>query len=572
MGTRLWLAVMTAALCAACGNTNDARREVQAALESALAKTAPPPYVAGDAEGKRLWAQTREFYERRAHEPAWFRGTVPRSEMSDLIKALQSAEEEGLDPELYSVSALEEWRDEGEEGFLIRRGLEPAAAAQLDPWLSYLYLKYASDLATGLSDLAHADRRWQIRPERFDARTHLEEALERGRIRAALLDLRPDFPQYLALKDALAGYRALGAEGGWPEVPHDLRLKRGESSPAAGLLAERLAASGDYTGRLRKKGEAIEFDEALQDAVQRFQRRHGLTADGIPGRATIAQLNIPVEQRIAQIELNLERWRWLPRDLGERYILVNIPEYHLEVWQGDRVQLAMPVVVGRPDTPTPIFNSDVSYIVFSPYWYVPPGIAEGETLPAVLRDPDFLARNDMEVLDTGGRVVDPATIDLTDPARYRFRQRPGRQNSLGLVKFMFPNEHHVYLHDTPADSLFARVSRSFSHGCVRVADPKALAEYLLAEERAWTPDRIEDAMHSGEERTVHLPEPVPVYLGYWTARVSADGDLQFRNDVYGIDRRQAALLAERIARLRKAAQAAVAAISGPGSLNERSTD
>jgi murein L,D-transpeptidase YcbB/YkuD len=195
---------------------------------------------------------------------------------------------------------------------------------------------------------------------------------------------------------------------------------------------------------------------------------------------------------------------------------------------------------------------------------VPPDIAQGETLPEMLRDPGFLERANMEVIDANGTPVDPASIDLADPTNYRFRQRPGAQNSLGLVKFMFPNQHNVYLHDTPTDSLFERASRSFSHGCVRVEQPMALAEYLLRDQPEWTRERIEQGMHGLEERTVKLKTPIPVYLGYWTARVSADGVLQFRKDVYGIDRQQSALLGERLQRLRKtAAKAAMAATRPP---------
>src|SRR5687767_1280475 len=200
----------------------------------------------------------------------------------------------------------------------------------------------------------------------------------------------------------------------------------------------------------------------------------------------------------------------------------------LDIYEGDNVPLTMRTVVGKQDTQTPIFNDEMTHVVFSPYWNVPPDIAKGETLPEILKDPGFLARTNMEVLDTKGKPVDPDAVDLADPGQYRFRQRPGAQNSLGLVKFMFPNQYNVYLHDTPADSLFARASRSFSHGCVRLENPLALAEYLLSDQSGWTTEKITEAMHSGEERTVKLKKPIPVYLGYWTARVSADGVMQFR--------------------------------------------
>ena len=545
-------------LSTACGTSAVEIGQIDASLREALTRATRPPYVTADAEGKALWGLTQQFYERREYAPGWIDGTSPRSQMADLIEALNAAREEGLDPDLYNVSLLAERRAAAAKGFLTKAGFDPEEAGALDVWLTYLYMKYASDLAQGLGDLAHADRAWQIRPEPFDAADHLQTALEANEIKASLLDLLPRHPQYRALRDSLAEHRAQEAAGGWPEVPATLRLKPGQKGPMVVRLAQRLAASGDYEGRIPEDTDRAEYGKDLQDAVKRFQRRHGLADDGAVGAPTAAALNVPIGRRIQDIELNLERWRWLPRRLGDRYILVNIPEYRLEVREGDRVALEMRVVVGKQDTPTPVFNGDMTYLVFSPYWNVPPDIARGETLPSLLRDPGFLDRNNMEVLDRKGNVIDASAIDPSDPASYRFRQRPGAQNSLGRVKFMFPNEHHVYLHDTPANSHFARASRSFSHGCVRVEGPEQLAAYLLRDQKEWTTDRIREAMAAGEERTVKLSSPVPVYLGYWTAAV-VDGQTQFRRDVYGIDGRQLTLLANRLGRLRKAAEAARAA-------------
>jgi murein L,D-transpeptidase YcbB/YkuD len=270
----------------------------------------------------------------------------------------------------------------------------------------------------------------------------------------------------------------------------------------------------------------------------------------------VAELNVPVEARIQQIALNMERWRWLPRKLGDPHILVNIPQMRLDVRENGNVPLSMRVVVGKEDTPTPIFNHRMTYLVFAPYWNVPDEIAQKETLPSVMKDPGFLERSNMEVVDKSGKPVDPESIDVEEPGRYRFRQRPGTSNSLGLVKFMFPNQYNVYLHDTPADSLFARASRSLSHGCVRLEQPEKLARYVLRDQPDWTPERIAEAMHGADEQTVKLTAPVPVYLGYWTARVAQGGGVEFRRDVYGIDGRQTAKLAERRERLRRSTNAA----------------
>ena len=571
MGNRLLPLVLMVAAAAGCKGA-ERQEQVEASLHRTLAAQARPPYVTADAEGKKLWKLTQQFYERREHVPAWTKGSKPLPQISELIAALQTASEEGLDPQLYNVALLDQRRQEASKGLLTKKGFEPTEAGSLDVWLTYLYMKYTSDLADGLSDLAHADPRWQIRPEKFDPSTLLESALRENRVGASIAELMPGNPQYQALRKMLAAHRAQAAKGGWPAVPGKTRLKPGQRAPAAAAIASRLSASGDFTGAVPAAGGAA-YTTDLQEAVKRFQRRHGLTDDGIVTPAVAAEMNVPIDQRIRQIEMNLERWRWLPRDLGERHILVNIPEYRLEVWEGSRVPLSMRVVVGKQDTQTPIFSDEMTHVVFSPYWNVPPTIAQGETLPEIMKDPGFLDRTNMEVLDKSGKPIEPSTIDVADPTSYRFRQRPGAQNSLGLVKFMFPNQFNVYLHDTPADSLFARASRSFSHGCVRIENPLALAEYVLRDHSGWTREKIEEAMHAEEERTVKLKKAIPVYLGYWTARVSGDGTMQFRKDVYGIDNRLTALLADRLSRLRKSAAAAASAMNrGAGGISRSSTD
>jgi L,D-transpeptidase YcbB len=532
--------------------SSDAR--VEEALRGVLGSKTRPAFVTADAEGMRLWKLTRTFYERRQHQVAWIDNELPRPQMDALIRAIRAADREGLDPELYGLSFLEGRRNEAAKGFLTKKGFEPVEAGRMDALLTYVYMKYSSDLADGVADLAHADAAWRIEPEKFDPLANLERALNENRVEESLTGLTPDTPQYRNLRDALADYRKRAAAGGWPLLPANLKLKPGQKSTAVAELARRLAASGDYQGDVSGNALPI-YGEALQRAVTRFQRRHGLEPDGAIGPVVVAQLNVPIDRRIRQIELNMERWRWLPRDLGARHILVNIPTYQLEVWENGNVPLSMRVVVGRKDTPTPIFNDTMTYLVFSPYWNVPPEIAKNETLPSILKDAGFLDRNMMEVIDAKGNVVDPVNIALDDPEAYRFRQRPGASNSLGLVKFMFPNQFNVYLHDTPADSLFARATRSFSHGCVRIEKPKELAEYLLRDHAEWTPEKIDEAMHASEERSVKLTQPIPVYLGYWTAAVTADG-VEFRNDVYGIDATQSAQLRDRLNRLRKTTSAA----------------
>src|SRR5262245_48898 len=421
----LTLAVALAA--AGCGRNAARDSEVRTSLQRTLAQPRPA-YVTADAEGRKLWKLTQQFYERRQHAPAWIKGTAPLPHVAGLIAALNAASDEGLDQQLYNVSLLEQKRRVASQGFLSKKGFEPVEAGEHDAWLTYLYLKYASDLADGISDLARADAQWQIRPEKFDPAAKLEEALENNRIEKSLRELAPDNPQYVALRRALTEYRARAAKGGWPTVPATVRLAPGQKGRGVSLIAQRLSASGDYAGPAIDASSTAAYSTTLQEAVKRFQRRHGLNDDGVVSPAVIAEMNVPIDRRIGQITLNLERWRWLPRDLGDRHIVVNIPEYRLEVWERDQVPLTMRVVVGKEDTQTPIFNDVMTHIVFSPYWNVPPNIAQGETLPEIMKDPGFLDRNNMEVLNADGNPIDPRSIDLADPTNYRFRQRPGAQN------------------------------------------------------------------------------------------------------------------------------------------------
>jgi L,D-transpeptidase YcbB len=540
-----------AVIVAGCGTRMDAAQQQQTnaagttGTASPVARIvdapAPPPFVGRDKHSQKLWALTKQFYETREEALIWTDRGKPRPQMDQLIDKLQHVDREGLDPALYNAPGLALKRAEADRGWIVKKGFEPDQAADLDVALTYLYLQYASDVTSGVGDLSHADPNWQIRAKKIDLLATLADAIDNNRVGQSLDGLLPQHRHYTALRDALAKYRQIQQQGGWPQVQSNLRLKPGQQSDAVVTLARRLAVTGDFAGT---PDGTTEYGPELQEAVKKFQRRHGLEPDAVIGPAVIAQMNVPVEQRIADIQLNLERWRWLPHDLGDRYVLVNVPEFRLEVWDQGKVPLAMKVVVGKKDTPTPIFNDDMTQVVFAPYWNLPTSIVQKETLPRAIRDPGFLQRMNIEVLDKGGHAVDPSTVDIDNPSAYRFRQRPGTSNSLGLVKFVFPNNFNVYLHDTPADSLFARTTRMFSHGCVRVEQPEDLARYVLADQPEWTPERIEEAMHAGQEHGVKLTRPLPVYLGYFTTRVSPDGLVQFRNDIYGIDAKQTSMLAK----------------------------
>jgi murein L,D-transpeptidase YcbB/YkuD len=315
------------------------------------------------------------------------------------------------------------------------------------------------------------------------------------------------------------------------------------------LLRQRLWVTGDYTARASTVDEPV-FDAALDEAVKRYQRRNGLHDDGIVGPNTLAMLNIPVEKRIEQLRINLERLRWLPDAPAGRYVLVNVPEYRLRVKEGDRTVLGMKVIVGKQYHSTPIFRDTITYLVFNPTWTVPLRIAQQEILPRLKRDAGYLARNGYRVYRSWrdhATAVDPDSVNwkaMTNGTfTWRLVKEPGPHNPLGAVKFMFPNPFHIYLHDTPKDWLFSRKKRAFSHGCVRVARPIDLAECLLSGSPGWDRSRITWHMGPDQPTTpVALPEPVPVQFIYRTAFVDEEGLVHFRRDLYRHDERQIATL------------------------------
>ncbi|MGW8369195.1 MAG: L,D-transpeptidase family protein [Gammaproteobacteria bacterium] len=348
----------------------------------------------------------------------------------------------------------------------------------------------------------------------------------------------PNQPDYYLLVDRLATLRQIRDRGGWPGVDEGPALRFGDSDPRVAQIAARLSISGD----LEPGFAGDEFDEMLETAVERFQSRHGLTVDGVVGRASVAALNVPVQDRINQIIVNLERWRWLPESLGERYIIVNIAGFRLDVFENGHSIMDMRVVVGRPYRRTPVFSETIRYLELNPSWEVPMRIATQDKLPLIKADPSYITSQGFRLLRGWGadeQTIDPFSIDWsTVTARnfdYRLRQTPGPMNALGQVKFMFPNKFSVYLHDTPSRELFGEDVRAFSSGCIRLSQPIDLAELLLADDPSWSRAAIDRALADGRERNVTLPRPMPVHLLYWTVWVDQDGVLQFRDDIYGRD-------------------------------------
>ena len=492
------------------------------------------------------------FYERRGFNAAWSVKRGLRGEALRLADALEAAPREGLelgDAQADQVRARVEVLSSAREA--LGRRAEPRLLAETDILLTRSFLKHAMHLHSGLIDPARLPSDWYLNPRRADLVNVLEQALATRDVAGALADLEPAHPGYAALRTLLERYREIARAGGWRGVPPGRPLRRGSAAERVRLLRERLAAEGDLDRSLAG-GET--FDAALVAAVRRFQARHGLDTTGVVGERDRVELDVPVEARIRQITLNLERWRWLPASLGERHLLVNIPGFTLEAREPDRAVLAMRVVVGRELSRTPMFSDSITYLVFNPIWELPIEIAKNEVLPAIQKDPEYLVKNHLRLYERHGRgkrEVDPAKVDWqkVTPEEFGFavKQDPGPENSIGHVKFMCPNQFAIYLHDTPAGHLFSATQRDYSHGCVRVERPLELALYLLRGKAGWDSARIVAAFDTLKNKVVQLPEPVPVHILYWTTWVDDRGVAQFRRDVYAVD----SLLTDALSRARR---------------------
>jgi murein L,D-transpeptidase YcbB/YkuD len=534
-------------------------------LRARLASLGVPDFVDAGSRGRERWKAVLRFYEMRGHRTAWVGGGRLTRPAEALIRTAAQSDLDGMDPAAYARLA--------NEARSVRRAsardwADPAL--DLDIRISYALARYVDEMTGGRVDPRGKTVLWSLYPARADVAAILARASDGGLTDGLRGQLFPQHPQYPALRRQLERYREIARRGGWPEVEGGPMLRPGQRSARVPVLRARLLAEGELDGEdAEPRPDSAEgapetpvYTPGLAAAVKSYQQRHGLKADGILEKTTIAALNVGVEARIRQIEMNLERWRWLPRPLGERFIVVNIPTFELEGYEGGRRALRMRVVTGTAgETPTPVFAEEMTHVVFSPYWNVPPNIAREEVAPAAWHNRSYLARNNFEVLK-GSRVVDPADVDLGDP-RLQFRQRPGPGNSLGLVKFLFPNKYNVYLHDTNAKKLFAEVQRDYSHGCIRVQQPLELAKWLL-DGTGWSPETIKAAMHRGTERHVRLERPVPVYIAYFTAWVGDDGRVQFRPDVYRHDVAHEPLLPPTTAPPAPAPKVASAAVATAG--------
>ncbi len=470
------------------------------------------------------------FYLKRQFQPAWSDGHQLQPLADELIAALPAAAEEGLDPDDYHLAPLID------RSRRFRSTPTPQLAAELDLLLSDAFMALASHYLQGRIDPARVDHDWHIQREKPDPQLMLKQALTSGLIGGSLQALLPADPAYVALRAAWQDLRLLAANGGWPRLTLKPPLRPGATGPKVTALRQRLVISGDLPATA---GSGESFDAELESALGRFQARHGLEADGVLGRQTLAALNVTAEERARQLAVNLERWRWLPRSFGERYLRVNVPGFHLEMVEFGQIVLEMRVIVGRLIRPTPAFVGRMTYLVLNPYWEVPNKLAVEDHLPKIRKNRAYLKKHDFTVFAAGNRRVNPDSIDWQQLGKgnfpYHLRQNPGKKNSLGRVKFIFPNPYAVYLHDTPARELFDREQRSFSSGCIRIEKPLELALLLLRGTPLDSPAALDEALESAVSRTITLPDPIPVYLVYFTAWVDSNGTINFRPDLYNRD-------------------------------------
>ncbi len=499
---------------------------------------------ATDGPQRELWlAEIDRFYRARDFAPLWLEPDGIRDKARELVEILQASAEHGLRPADYDTKAL---------AGLIAADL-PADRPLLEARLSIALVEYASDLGSGRVIPREVDEELHIYPRDIEVAALLERVAAAERLAPVLAGYAPQTDEYGRLKNALADYRRLAAQGGWPPFPEGETLKAGMTDSRVADLRAQLRLRGDLPEPDETVTEATPadlFDPGVERAVRRFQDRHGLTPDGVVGPLTSAALNVPVELRIKQMLLNMERRRWMNDDLGERYVFVNLADFELKLVEYDDTVFDSIVQVGSRYHRTPVFSDEIEYIVLNPTWTVPPSIAARSILPKLQEDPGYLESNDFVVFSdwSGDAVrVDPAGLDWTAFTRQsvrglKFRQMPGEGNALGRLKIMLPNRFDIYLHDTPSKGLFERTERTFSSGCIRVAKPRELAARLLRPDPQWSLERIDAVIESAETRVVRLPEPVQVHITYLTAWVNKDGSVYFRPDVYDRDEKLAAAL------------------------------
>lgn len=482
----------------------------------------------------------RAFYDQRGYQPVWIISAgQPAPHFNTAMAFMASAEDHGLERGHYQLDQLVQLFAE----------LTPENQFILELRTTRSLLKFMRDLYRGRSDAREVDPDWHIPQPDFDAIQFLLKSLNSGDFQHSLESLVSSNPNYQHLKHALAKFRDLVAHHVvWTQLPNGLLLRPGNSHAAVPLVRERIVQAYETHGLPEYNlvsepdgGQNDYYDNALESAVRAFQRQHGLNADGIIGPNTVEAMNRTPAEKLQQLRVNLERLRWMPRDLGKRYLLVNIAGFQLTAIENGQYMFDMRIIVGREYRSTPSFHSRITHMILNPYWNVPASIARKDLLPKQQANPAYFTSQNIRVYEDytfRTSPIDPETIDWNAVKAgfpYALRQEPGRQNALGTIKFMLPNDYSIYLHDTPAKSLFNRDIRTFSSGCIRLEAPLQLADFALG--GRVSPEELKAQIDSGKTRQINLPEPLPVYIVYLTTWIDSDQNIHYSLDTYGRDGR-----------------------------------
>lgn len=470
-----------------------------------------------------------EVYRRREYLPVW----TNADSVQNLMDAIQNSYQEGLDPNDYHINDINNLQKN------IRSSIspDPSLTASLDILLTDAFIRLANHTNCGKEDPASSHPQWNLerKIDDIDPVEFIENALESQSLEQAINTWKINHPFYSRLKSALADYRALRDKGGWDKVPDGPALKKGMSDQRIPLLRKRLA----LTDNLTASPDPLVFDDALEHSVIQFQKRHGIKEDGVVGKKALEALNVPLEERIDQIRVNLERARWVLRNLDDSFVLVDIAGFRVFYQKNNKIVWSCKAQVGQPYRDTPVLKSKITHIEINPFWVVPPTIFEKDILPEVQKNPGYLKKKNIVALDSSGRPVNPRKIKWSlYPGQnfpYTLRQNPGKDNALGRIKIMFPNEYFVYLHDTPHKELFSQEDRTFSSGCIRIEKPFELAELLLADPLKWNLSSLMKVVSSSKTKTLYLPRTVTVLLLYWTVEVDEEGIVYFKKDPYNRD-------------------------------------